>query len=430
MELAGRFGALEERPFRLLWLGSGISTVGDMLVPVAIAFAVLGVGGSATDLGRVMAASVLARVLLTLVGGVWGDRLPRQVVMLVSDLVRAVSQGLIGLLLITGRADVWHLLLGGLVYGSAAAFFKPASTGLLPSVVSGERLQQANALMSLTRSAAFVAGPATAGVLVAAFGPGWVFVIDALTFVCSAVFLLMLPLPRALTAVRQRFVADLVDGWRELATRNWAWASIAFFSIFNLAIAQFFVLGPVVAERELGGASDWGFVMSGAGMGALLGSAFALRLRPEKPLRFGLSLSVLAALLPLTLARPFPAPVVATATLVGIAAITLGNTLWVTALQEHVPREALSRVAAYEWMGSELFMPLGYILAGPLAASLGLDATLWAAGAVLAISSLAVVSVPSVRSLPRGRLVPAGPGEAFLTSGPLPSASAAGESRG
>jgi MFS family permease len=396
-----RFGPLHERPFRRLWLGHAISTAGDMLVPVALAFAVLGIGGSATDLGRVFAASVVARVALTLVGGVWADRLPRQIVMLASDLIRAASQATVAVLLVTGRAEVWHLFVASLVYGSAAAFFNPASTGLVPSVVSADRLQQANALMSLTRATTYVGGPALSGALVAGIGPGWVFAVDAATFAVSAVFLARLRVPRTPMPVRKRFLADLTEGWAELRARTWASACIAFFSVFNLAIAFFYVLGPVVSEEELGGPSDWGLILAGAGVGSLLGTTLALRLRPRRPLLFGLTLTLMAPLQLFALAGPAPVAVIALAALLGLTAVYAGNALWLTTLQERVPPHALSRVTAYDWMGSELFMPLGYIVAGPLAVALGRETTLLAAGIVLVLASLAVVSVPSVRRLSR-----------------------------
>jgi MFS family permease len=432
MTSAHPLGPLHERAFRRLWLGHAISSAGDMLVPVALAFAVLGVGGSAIDLGRVFAGSFVARVALTLVGGVWADRLPRQVVMLSSNMLRAASQGTVAVLLITERAEIWHLLVASVVYGAAAAFFNPASTGLVPSVVTAGRLQQANALMNLTRATTYVGAPALSGALVAGVGPGWVFAVDAATFVVSAAFLATLRVPRAGMPARQRFLADLTEGWAELRARTWAWACIAFFSVFNLAIAFFYVLGPVVSEEELGGASDWGLIMAGAGVGSVLGTTLALRLRPRRPLLFGLSLSLMTPLQLFALVGPAPLPLIALAALFGLTAVYAGNALWLTTLQERVPPHALSRVTAYDWMGSELFMPIGYLIAGPLALALGRDVTLLAAGALLAAASLAVVSVPSVRRL--SRLEPAEELAAAslrrATPSRSPAASAAGESRG
>jgi MFS family permease len=396
-----RLGALQHRPFRLLWAGQAVSTFGDLLMPVAVAFAVLQVGGSASQIGQVFAASLVTRIALTLVGGVWADRLPRQMVMLGSDLLRAASQGALAVLLVTGRAEHWHLLVGAVVYGAAAAFFNPASTGLVPTVVPAERLQQANALMAMTRSAAYVVAPATAGLLVSALSPGWAFAVDAATFVVSALFLARLPLPRAATAGPRRFLRELVEGWTELRARTWAGACIAFFAVFNLAIAFFYVLGPVVSEEELDGAASWGVILAGAGIGSLIGSTLALRLRPRRPLLVGLSLPVLTSLQLVALAAALPVPLLAASALLGLAAVAMGNALWLTTLQERVPRHALSRVTAYDWMGSELFMPLGYVIAGPLAAGLGRDAALLGAGTLLVLAVLAVLAVPSVRMLER-----------------------------
>ena len=396
-----RLSALAERPFRLLWLGQGISSIGDTLVPVALAFAVLSIGGDASDLGRILAGLVIARVGLTLVGGVWADRLRRQRVMLASDLVRAACQATLAVLLVSGHASIWHLQVGMVVYGAAAAFFGPASTGLLPSVVSAERLQEANALMSLTRSIAYVAGPAVSGLLVAGIGPGWVFGVDAATFAASAVALALLHAPRDATLVPRRFLRELADGWHEFRRRRWVATGIAFFALFNLAIAPFYVLGPVVADERLGGAAEWGVIMTMAGVGSILGSMLVFRLRPARPLVLGFSLVALASLQPFALAGKWPTASVAAAALVGVTVVTIGNTLWVTSLQEHVPHESLSRVTAYDWMGSQLFMPVGYLLAGPVAAAIGHDETLFAAGLILAVASLAVVALPSIREVRR-----------------------------
>lgn len=396
------FGALEERPFRLLWGGQALSDIGNAMLPVALAFAVLQVTGSLSDLGLVLAAALVPRVLFLLAGGVWADRLPRQVVMLGSDLVRALSQGALALLLLTGSARLWHLLIAAVVYGVAQAFFGPASTGLVPETVTAPRLQQANALVSLTRSTLNVAGPALAGILVAAFDPGWVFALDAATFVASAILLAALPLPRrARAGAREAFLAQLAEGWRELRARTWVAASIAYFSVWNLAIAPFFVLGPFIALEQLDGASDWGLILAAGGVGAIAGSLVSLRFRPRRPLRAGYLIGTLTALEPLALVRPLPTAGIAAATAVAFGALTISNTLWLTALQEHVPREALSRVSAYDWMGSLVFMPIGYALAGPLSEAIGMDATLWTAGALLAGASLAILAFPSIRGVRR-----------------------------
>src|ERR671935_754524 len=159
--LLGSFDALREREFRLLFTAHAISVLGDFLVPVALAFAVLDLTGSAADLGFVLAARLVPMVLFMLAGGVWADRLPRQQLMIWSHLVRLVSQGALGLLLVTGEARIWELVALQAVHGTATAFYRPAASGIVPQTVSPERLQQANSLVWLAFGIAGFAGPAS-----------------------------------------------------------------------------------------------------------------------------------------------------------------------------------------------------------------------------------------------------------------------------
>ena len=170
-----------EFEFELQELLHKASVFGDGLSFVAIAFAVLEIGGTATDIGLVFAAFSLPNVIFLLAGGVWADRLPRNLVMIASDAVRAVVQAGLAILLVTGQAQVWHVMLVAALHGTAAAFFVPASVGLIPQTLRPERLQQGNALLAISRSAAFVVGPALSGILIAGFGPAIVFAINTAT---------------------------------------------------------------------------------------------------------------------------------------------------------------------------------------------------------------------------------------------------------
>ncbi len=399
MGAAVRLGPLEERDFRLLWLGQTTSAFGSALVPVALAFAVIDLTSSEAALGLVLAAGLCSRVVLLLLGGVLADRLPRQRVMLAADALRALTQGLVAVLLLSGQAQVWHLLVLFALFGAGDAFFSPASTGLVPEIVSPGRLQQANALISLSRSAAWIAGPLLAGLIVAGTGPGLAFAIDSGTFVVSTVSLARLRLPRIVARACGGVLADLREGWREVTARTWVWTTIARFSISNLAIAPLFVLGPFVAERSLGGAAAWGLIGTCGGIGAVLGDAAALRLRPRRPLVAGGLAVSLWALEPALLARPFPTAGIAVAAALGFAGASFSNALWFTALQQRIPREALSRVSSYDWLGSLVFQPAGYALAGPAAAAIGIPATLIASAAVQASACIGVALTPAVRGL-------------------------------
>jgi Major Facilitator Superfamily len=258
MRMTLRIGTLSAVQFRRLFLGRALSMLGSNIVPVALAFAVLDdLQRSATALGIVLSMRWIAQIVLLLVGGVWADRLPRQLVMLSADAIRAGTQTLMGLLLVTGRAHLWELALTQLVSGGCDAFFNPASTGLVPHTVAPQRLQQANALLSLTSSSASLVGPAIGGALVATVGSGWAFVGDGGSFLASAVFLAALRLPPSARSVETpNFLADLRTGWRAFRAQTWMVAIDSWAVLANmLVIGPFYVLGPLVAKRDLGGAS-------------------------------------------------------------------------------------------------------------------------------------------------------------------------------
>jgi MFS family permease len=398
------FGALRERQFRLLWLGQTTSTLGDGLVPVALAFAVIKtLNGTPTELGLVLAAETVPVVLFVLVGGVWADRLPRQMVMLVSDVIRGAVQATAAVLLLSGTAEIWHLAVLVAIFGTADAFFQPAATGVVPATVSPQRLQQANALLGLSRSSAFVVGPAVAGVIAAVANPGAVFVVDAVTFAISATSLAMLRLPRGRRqGERHSFFADLKGGWNELVSHTWLWVIVVWASTFLfIVIAPLMTLGPVIAQQSLGGPAAWGMIAAGFGAGALGGGFLALRWKPERPMLVCSLLVLCIAPAMALLALRAPAPAIAVAQAVGGLGTGFFGAVWQTTLQQHVPEEALSRVSAWDWMGSLAFLPLGLILAGPVSGAIGISTTLWISVGYLVVSTLAVLLVPSVRNLRR-----------------------------
>jgi MFS family permease len=393
-------GPLSEPQFRLLWIGQATSAVGDGLTFLAIAFAVLHIGGKATDLGLVFAAFFAAYVSFVLVGGVWADRLPRQLVMVAADLVRAVVQVIMGLLLLTGAAQVWQIAIGVAVYGAASAFFQPASTGLVPQTVSAGRLQQANALMSISRNGASILGPPISGLIVAFAGAGTVFMIDAATFGISAISLLLLrPVPRPSSDERQPFLAELAGGWREVLARPWIAAALVAFGISNASGAAFFILGPVIADAQLGGAAAWGLILTGGAIGGVIGGLLALRVRPRRPLLVGFAVMSLIALQPLSLVGPAPVLLIAGAFLLGFGAGELTNTWWFTMLQQHVPEQARSRVSSYDWLVSFIFQPLGFLIVGPLSQRVGPTPTLLGAASLILLADIAVTLLPSIRSV-------------------------------
>jgi predicted MFS family arabinose efflux permease len=419
MPLLDDFGALRDRRFRLLWVGQTTSMLGDALVPVALAFAVLDLTHSATDLGLVLAAQVIPNVALVLAGGVVADRLPRQMVMLASDIVRGAAQAVLAVLVLTGGARLWQLVMLAAVYGAAEAFFQPASTGLVPATVPPERLQQANALLGLSRSVAVVFGPALAGVIVGLYSPGVAFAADAATFVVSAASLARLRTERSPAGERASFMGDFAGGWREVHTRTWLWVMMVWASTFMFFVAApMQVLGPLIAKQSLGGAPAWGTIAAAGGIGSVVGGMVALRWRPTRPL-FAASSVVLATALPAAfLAVPAPVAVISIGRLMAGASLGFFGAVWMTTLQEHIPPEAISRVSAYDWMGSQVFLPLGLLAAGPIQEAIGASATLWISAGWAVVSTAAVLGVRSVRDLKARE--PVGAGERAEPSDAVP----------
>jgi MFS family permease len=403
-----RGGALAQTPFRLLFFGQAISALGDRVVPVALAFAVLDLTGAVSDLGIVIAAQQLPLIVFVLLGGVWADRLPRQRMMLGSDIVRALAQGASATLLLTGKATVAELAVLQAVYGAAEAFFGPASTAVVPETVEPGSLQEANALLGLSSNLAAVLGPAVAGVVVATIGAGWGLAIDAATFVLSAAFLSFMRTGRSAPAVRTSTLSELRAGWHAFRSRPWLWITVAYFTLFiGFVYSPFLVLGPAVARSSLGGAGAWAAISTAMGIGAIAGGLAGLRIRPRHPLRVALLAFLpggpaLFFLLGAHAALPW---------LIGFALIdgasgTLFNTLWFTAIQREVPPAELSRVSSWDYLGSLAIQPIGLALTGPVAVAVGISTTLYGAGALFVILLVAVLAVPAVRNF-TGRPAPA-----------------------
>jgi MFS family permease len=395
-----RLGALQERQFRLLWLGQTTSAIGDSVIYVALPFAVIQIGGGAAELGLVLASFTLARASFIVVGGVWADRLPRRLVMLTCDAVRAAVQAAVAVALLTGVMEIWMFVVTSALFGAAQAFFTPASTGLVPETISNARLQQGNALLKISEGAANIGGPALSGVLVAVFEPGVVYAIDSLSFAVSAVFLARLRLKPREPSPRQHFLADLFDGAREAWSHIWLRVGFLAAAVANVGIGIMFVLGPLIAADELGGATAWGIILTGGAVGGLLGGLLALRFRPRRPVPLAMVAWSLGALPLLALVPPLPALVIALGSTLFAAGIVFGNAIWETLQQREIPQERLSRVNSFDWMVSLIFMPVGQALAGPLAEVVGEETVLVGAALLIAIPCLAVLPLAGVRHGP------------------------------
>jgi predicted MFS family arabinose efflux permease len=303
----------------------------------------------------------------------------------------------LGLLLVSGHAEIWMLVALQLVHGAATGLFRPAASGLPPQLVPPEQLQAANGLMFVTVSVGGIVGPAIGGILVATVGAGWALLADGVTFAIATVLLARIRPLGHVPAPRESFWRELARGWREVRSRTWLWASIVDFAAFQMIyLATMMVLGPLVAKQSLGGAGAWAAILVGFSVGNLVGNLWAMRLRPHRPLVFSWVLILLSGPSLVLLAITAPTWAITLTEVASGLSIGVAGTLWETTLQRNIPPEALSRVASYDWMGSTVLRPLGLVVVGPIAAAIGVEETLLGAFVLTMVSSLSLLLVPDM----------------------------------
>jgi MFS family permease len=375
--------------FRYLFAGQAASMTGDHVVVVALALYITQRTGSPTDLGIVLGVQGMALVTLLLFGGVWADRLPRQRIMIAADSVRAILHALLAALILTGAARVWEIAAIEGLFGAAMAFFQPAYSGLLPETVPEAEVQDARALTETAGNVAFVVGPALATALVLGVGAGEAFAIDAATFVLSAFLLMRVhPRVRGTRAEAEPALEALRSGWREVRSRRWVLAVIGAFTVGVFCVyAPWYSLAPAIARDYYGGAGVFGLLEALVGVGAVCGGLTGLIWRPVRPLRAGLLLMMAWPVLTGSFALRAPLALVAVCALATGAGFSLLMIWWETALVRNIPPGALSRVSSWDWMGSLALMPIGYLVAGPLASVLGLRLVL-GLGSILGVAAL------------------------------------------
>jgi MFS family permease len=386
-------GPLGRAPFRWLLAARTTAIVGNAVAPIALAFAVLDLTGSAADLGLVVAARSLANVATLLFGGVISDRLPRGAVLVGSSIAAATTQGAIAALVLTSSAGIPVLVVLGVVNGAVAAISLPAAAALVPETVPDTELRSANALLRLGLNAGSIVGASAGAGVVAVVGPGWGLAIDAASFAVAAAFYGRLRLPprgpAAPTGAPASVLSDLREGWREFSSRRWIWIVVLQFAVLNAAFTgATTILGPLIADESFG-RGGWGLVVAAQTAGFAIGAVIALRWRPRRALGIGV-VAMASAALPVTVLALTPtlgALIIAFA--LGGLAIELFAIAWDQSLQTHVPRAALSRVYSYDMVGSFVAVPLGEILVGPLAHTAGTTPVLLGCAAVIVLATAA-----------------------------------------
>lgn len=410
MPLPGIVTVLRHRDFRLLWSSQAASLFGDALILVAVGLYVTRLTGHPSDVGLVLASYTVPLVLVILFGGVVADRLPRQQVMIAADVARGVLHGTLAVLIAIGVVRIWQMVVIGVLYGCAEAFFRPAYTGLVPQTVPERDIQQAQALGGMTTELATFVSPALATALVLGVGGAAAFAADALTFLVSVVLLLRVGArQRGVPAERSTVLAELREGWSAVRARPWVGATIAVFAGgLMLAEAPFFVVGPAVSRDLYGTAAVYGLSEAAWGLGTVSGAVAGSLWRPRRPILLGMAVCVPWPFAVIAFALAPPVPVVYLACTAAGVGMGLFTVWWETALAERIPPHLLSRVSAWDWMGSLALLPAGFLLTGPVADAIGARTTLLVGG----VTGVVVLTLGLLPRSTRGLVRLPGPGEA------------------
>lgn len=397
--------------YRRLFGARTISNIGNGIMPIALAFGVLDLpGATPTSLSIVLAAQAVPLVIMLPIGGVVADRLGRARVIAVTDIVLSAFVFSVAVLFFTGTATVPLLAVLSFIMGILNGLWWPAMSGLVPDVMGDdEHLQPANAYISVASNGGLIVGNAIGGLLVAAFGSGVAIAIDATTFLIAGLLVFTFRHVSRPNESQESMLGDLAHGWRVFISFKWVWVITLCFSFIVMVLrGAEEVMGPVLALEAYGGAAGWAFVLACMSVGLLAGAVLGSRIRVARPMLFGMLVSLTLPVWLVCLAFALPLPVIAVGAFMWGVAIELFMVLWMTALQTHVPRDSLSRVMAYDAMGSLMFGPIGLALAGPLVAIVGLEAGFLIAAGVALVAILASLLSSSVRNL-RTATAPAPP---------------------
>lgn len=402
-----RLPVLGVRDFRLLLADRVLAPMSAAFSLVGVSFAVLDqTHGSTAKLSYVLAAQIAPSLVFVLLGGVIADRIAPQRVIVAANVMIAAGEGTFGILVLTGHPALWQMIALECLTGTGMAVFYPASQALLPRLVPAEHLQEATALSRLAMNGAQMGGAVLAGFVVAAIGPGW-----AMT-ICGAGMVGTFPLMLALRVTsRDRthqpgMLRELREGWSEFRSRTWLWAIVAQYSIVLMAwYGAFSVLGPVVARAHLGGPAAWGTITGAESLGLIGGGLIALSFSPRRPMLFVVAIGASIAISPLALAMLWPVPAICAASFVLGIAMEIMMVQWTLALARNIPPDMLARVSSYDALGSVMAMPLGAVIAGPIAAAAhSVSLTQYGAAGLIVLASALALIPRDIRHLSAGDL--------------------------
>jgi DHA3 family tetracycline resistance protein-like MFS transporter len=337
-----------------------------------------------------------------LLGGAIADRVPRRMLIVITELASGLISGAIALLGYAGALQIWHLYVAVALFGAATSFSVPAIGALIPELVPEEILVPGNAIRGLSRQASRTGGPVIGGLLVALWGPAAAFAFDALTFFVSALAVMFIRARPILPSKPATSVfADIREGFAFVFATQWLWVTIFGWSLINAGFISAFVVGlPLLVTKTLGlGAVAFGFITAAMGVGEAVGAALIGQVRVR---RTGLAIYLFGVmsgvgLLVYGLVPTLPGALIA-GWMLGFSFVCFG-VLWESALQRHVPRQMLGRVTSVDWFGGSLLGPIAPIAGALISQAYGPPALFILAGTVATVLTLLGLALPSIRRL-------------------------------
>jgi predicted MFS family arabinose efflux permease len=301
----------------------------------------------------------------------------------------------------TGEVPIAVLLIVNGCFGILWGIFWPAFSGVIPAVLPEAGLQKGNALNSLVTNSGMILGAASAGFLIDAFGVSVTLGIDAASFFVSGilVFTFRHLTPRA-QHTENTMIDDLRHGWQVFLSFRWIVIIVAAFSFIVMCwAAAENVLGPLIALEHFDGAKSWSYVITAESIGLVVGSLIAIKVKPKYPMRFLMLSSFPITFYIAALAKPQSLAVIAVGAFLFGITLDLWGTLWSTALQRKVPRDSLSRVSAFDAMGSLMFRPIGLAIAAPLSTLLGIENFIYILAAITVVAIVLPLCNSEVRNM-------------------------------
>ena len=388
-----------KRPhYRRFLVARFISNFGNGMGPIALAFGILHMrGGSASLLGWILGIQTISMLCMSPLGGVIADKYGRIRIVGLMDMIGGSAFLIQAIFFSTGHVPLAVFIIVNITFGLTWGVFWPAFGGLMPALVDEKDLQKANSTNQFVANIAIISGTAVGGILVSTIGSTLALTFDALSFmICGLVVFSMRHLTEQVES-ESTMLDDLRHGWKIFLSFRWIVVIVAAFGLIVMCwAAAENILGPLVSLESFNGAKSWSIVLSAEAVGYVVGSLLGMKVKPKYPMRFLMLMTFSVSVYIFTLAGPMKLWMIAACAFVWGVSLDLWGAIWTTALQKEVPRDSLSRVSAFDGMGSLSLRPLGLAIAAPLADWLGLTLALEIFAGISAVAIAATLFVPQV----------------------------------